>query len=598
VSAALARSRLERFDPAMFGRAADILRKQAEVAEERSRGFAEGLIEQSAGRWTGKAADALHDRAAGFERTHAKEHMVLLNGMSIATVTQGHLAEAKGKITGKVAEVEGMPMFFQSEDGSKSYDCGDPFEVADDFTVHVKPLPGIPWEIVRLLQARAAQLAEDVKALVGQFESLDAQLGQQIRQAVDFKALALDANGHPFIPYDGNKAANDAGQAIADGKMAVPSDPKQLHDLWEKLDKDHKEAIYNRYHDIGNHGGIPFDPPDHLGRDHYNNRHLGEITGQKEQDLKDARGREPHWNPQGDKTFEQFQHDHAEWERKCADLQTQVDGYHNLRATLDRTQNDKLPRFLGIVDDKGHGSVSTYNPDYAKYTGVVVPGTYCDLTQTGDYDDHSQQMIKSAVIASNGQMRPGDLSVTEWFGYDRPMSVSGLEGKPPWAGELGPALNGAPALDQFIDGLRASHQDDLLGGRSHVTVIGHSYGTTLVGAAATGGNHLDADSVVLLASPGAIADSAHGLSLAPSAEVFTAKAFGDIIEVANIGGDFLEDIGLSGTVGLGEDPTSWKDAYRMDAGVGGHGSYWDPKSPAMKNIGKILIGDKSEVTHD
>jgi hypothetical protein len=68
---------------------------------------------------------------------------------------------------------------------------------------------------------------------------------------------------------------------------------------------------------------------------------------------------------------------------------------------------------------------------------------------------------------------------------------------------------GVPALDNFQSGLRASHD----GAPSFNTVVGHSYGTTLIGDAASHGRTLDADQVVLIASPGATVDHASDLHL-------------------------------------------------------------------------------------
>jgi hypothetical protein len=85
----------------------------------------------------------------------------------------------------------------------------------------------------------------------------------------------------------------------------------------------------------------------------------------------------------------------------------------------------------------------------------------------------AQQAMYNAAMQANPNLNRGDVSVTAWLGYDRPMSVLG---QAPWPSY---AEHGAGALDSFEDGMRASH----VGGPSIDTVVGHSYGTTLVGAA-------------------------------------------------------------------------------------------------------------------
>jgi hypothetical protein len=84
------------------------------------------------------------------------------------------------------------------------------------------------------------------------------------------------------------------------------------------------------------------------------------------------------------------------------------------------------------------------------------------------------KMYDAAIQAD--QTLKGHLAVTTWMGYDRPMDV--FE-----AGSTDPARNGAGGLDSYPSGTQASHQ----GPPSIDTVVGHSYGSTLVGAAAPGG---------------------------------------------------------------------------------------------------------------
>ncbi len=86
-------------------------------------------------------------------------------------------------------------------------------------------------------------------------------------------------------------------------------------------------------------------------------------------------------------------------------------------------------------------------------------------------------------------------------------------GQAPWPSY---AEHGAGALDSFENGMRASH----VGGPSIGTVIGHSYGTTLVGAAASDGHHLAANNIVAVASPGMLVDHAGDLSINPGGTVY------------------------------------------------------------------------------
>jgi len=107
------------------------------------------------------------------------------------------------------------------------------------------------------------------------------------------------------------------------------------------------------------------------------------------------------------------------------------------------------------------------------------------------------------------------------MGYDSPMNVFTD------APSTSYAHDGAPALDSFQAGLRASHDDVAAAGRSVNTVIGHSYGSTLVGAAGVAG-YLDANNVVTVGNPGVLAEHATDLNLAPGAHVFATRAESDL----------------------------------------------------------------------
>ena len=53
----------------------------------------------------------------------------------------------------------------------------------------------------------------------------------------------------------------------------------------EQADPEEKDWLYSRDHDIGNHDGMPWDPSDHLGKDHYNRLHLPELKQQAQADV-------------------------------------------------------------------------------------------------------------------------------------------------------------------------------------------------------------------------------------------------------------------------------------------------------------------------
>jgi hypothetical protein len=85
----------------------------------------------------------------------------------------------------------------------------------------------------------------------------------------------------------------------------------------------------------------------------------------------------------------------------------------------------------------------------------------------------------------------GDVATIMWLGYDAPDTI-------PEAAFDGSAEQGGALLDSFVDGLHASHDT----GRTHITAVGHSYGSVVVGEAAVPGDGPHAGDIVVAGSPG------------------------------------------------------------------------------------------------
>jgi hypothetical protein len=354
----------------------------------------------------------------------------------------------------------------------------------------------------------------------------------------------------------------------------LPDDPRQFNALWNQLTPDEKDWLFSRDHSIGNRAGMPWDPPDHLGKDHYNRLHLAELEHRVESDIDRMRGAiaellTAHNGDDGVLYALQSQ---------LAAATTQLEGYRALTAQLNSGGGPK--RYLGVLDEFGHGAVSLGNPDTAVRNAVFVPGTGQNLSRLSFSDEVALATYAAARTADAG-LTPTDVAVTTWMGYDRPMNLS-------QAALPGPAQRGADRLDAFEDGLRASH----VGPRSIDTVIGHSYGSTVLGAAASGGHHLDADNVIAVGSPGMLVERADRLSLSSGAHVYAMRAGNDII-------------GLSGVVTewtLGAEPTApGFGATRLAADPGpsgplglpsvdAHSSYWSDGNTALRNFGAVIAG--------
>jgi hypothetical protein len=264
----------------------------------------------------------------------------------------------------------------------------------------------------------------------------------------------------------------------------------------------------------------------------------------------------------------------------------------------------------------GIAAVAYGDPDNADNTAVYVPGIMQDGTQIDENGLQALNLYEETLtsMAAEDPTRPGSVSTIAWIGYDSPNFNP--ESMWPWdlgdsAGDVAHTASeanaqaGGVALSQFVDGLNSTRGGD----QPHLTVIGHSYGSTTSSYAAAGG--MDADSLVLIGSPGASEGVHHASDLTmPTGQVFVGAADHD--PVTWLGG---EDGLLPGSwddgLGLGADPSQsdfGAHNFAVDNGEEFHGSglvttgfmenhtnYFDDGNPALANMADIVSGNSDDV---
>lgn len=411
----------------------------------------------------------------------------------------------------------------------------------------------------------------DTRAALGQVQSIRDGYSGSLQNSL----ATLRADG-----YDPERIrAVEGPQPPEPAAPALPDDPGQFTRAWSTLTPQQKEAEYQENPFIGNHPGMPFED-----KTVFNERHLQELT-------RDTQGNVDAMQARYDQLArQQYMGDHsAETADELAALGPKLQAakrslseYRGVQDAM-KAPPDSPKRYLGVLDDKGHAAVSIGNPDAATRNAILVPGTGDDLTNMSDNTERSWRMYQSALKA-DPNLHAGDVSVTTWLGYDRPMSV--VE-QAPWPSY---AEHGAGALDSFEDGMRASH----VGGPSIDTVVGHSYGTTLVGAAASGQHHLAADNIVAVASPGMLVDHAADLHINPGGTVYALTDPHDPIGPANLvtqltlgpspAGSVFGAHDLYAGTNLGVGPEKGFPSFAA------HGGYWNDNTPSLANLGAVIAG--------
>jgi pimeloyl-ACP methyl ester carboxylesterase len=242
---------------------------------------------------------------------------------------------------------------------------------------------------------------------------------------------------------------------------------------------------------------------------------------------------------------------------------------------------------------KGSAAVAMGNPDTAANTAVLVTGAGTSLQAGTLAKTEAVRLYQESARAGWGRQT----AVVLWVGYDAPNNWYDPDLREP-----NMARAGARALAADVNALAITHE----GAPRHMTVVGHSYGSTVVSdAAAAHGMHTN--DVVLLGSPGTdLAHSAADFHFSPGGHLYIGAASGDAVtwSPGQVTGPGL--IGVS-VGGLGDDPSV--DGYgstRFKAEAPGHYTnpvydhlhYFDDGSESLFSIADVASGHGDALQHD
>lgn len=243
---------------------------------------------------------------------------------------------------------------------------------------------------------------------------------------------------------------------------------------------------------------------------------------------------------------------------------------------------------------EGAAAIAMGNPDTAANTAVLVKGLGTGVREGTLSNPDGVRLYQESSRADWGKRT----AVVMWVGYDAPNTVTD-----PGLYSPNMARTGGQALAADVNALAVTHHDDV---PSHMTVVGHSYGSTTVSdAAAAYGMH--ADDVVLVGSPGTdLAHSAADFHLSPGGHLYVGAASGDAVTWSP---GHVTGPGLIGPTlgGLGDDPAvDGFGATRFKAEVPGytgnpvydHSHYFDNGSESLFSISDVVSGHGDALQHD
>ncbi|MEV1084358.1 alpha/beta hydrolase [Streptomyces sp. NPDC050211] len=366
------------------------------------------------------------------------------------------------------------------------------------------------------------------------------------------KALA-ELNGDILTdPFNHDAAAESAQdvknamKALGEQPPQVPeNDPKAAAEWWKALSPEERQAYTTLYpKEIGAADGLPTDVRDDANR----------TALAQELNLLQEGNYDDGFPGESDETVN----------RRLNNLQLLND---KLEAR-DGAPTGKELYLLGYDSkDDGRAIIAMGNPDTAAHTGILVPGTNTNMDAVPGQIERIGKLQSAAGDRSDGE----SVAMITWLGYDAPeASTTDFNS----VGGTGRAEDAAPDLRQFVAGTQASHD----GSPSHTTVMGHSYGSTVVGAAASGGSGLGADDVVVVGSPGMTVANAQDLQMDPE-HMWIGGAEDDAV------------INHASGYTLGPDPMLGSfGGNNFEVDTHGHSGYWDKGSESLDNQGAVIAG--------
>ena len=250
---------------------------------------------------------------------------------------------------------------------------------------------------------------------------------------------------------------------------------------------------------------------------------------------------------------------------------------------------------LTLQDDGARvkAAVAQGDIDNAKHIATHVPGVGTTVEDGLDTYMRKTGNLRRAA-AQEGRIPIQDVATVAWLGYDAP-------GGSDLVGMATPNLaeEGSKRLSGFLTGI---HESRLHGaGDAHMTLVGHSYGSTTSGMAATKTKLGVIDDMILYASPGMGTYDSRNFHVSQRHLWVSAVPNGDSIQ------------GLGFFTGLGKDPAELNSGfahlsgdargysgydrfatrnYKLPFQTSNHAVYLEEGTETLRDFGRVVSGVK------
>ncbi|MFF5305144.1 alpha/beta hydrolase [Streptomyces sp. NPDC013161] len=325
--------------------------------------------------------------------------------------------------------------------------------------------------------AKAVDIADRIAYAVREAQEIDDRYSKALSKLKAAPGLNVDTRTWADVASDVDAVSSAASDYIAD-HIPLDKSPADRKKWWDSLSDEEREEYKAAFPEIiGNLDGIPA-----VVRDETNRENIQLLIARLD-------GR----------------HDEASKDK--------LDGLKGIQTKLN--SGSQPPMFLLGVGLEGNGRaiVAFGNPDTSKNVSAYVPGLGTKLN-SGFADGTVKRAFDTAKDAQD--IDPSSSAIV-WLGYDAPQSIDVMT--------TDDAEHGAPAYNSFMSGISATNEH----ADPHITAIGHSYGSRLVGAATQeAGGIPGADDIILVGSPGVGVDKAADLGVGKD-HVWVGAAGNDIV---------------------------------------------------------------------
>lgn len=324
--------------------------------------------------------------------------------------------------------------------------------------------------------------------------------------------------------------------------------PENVALWWDSLTDDERERLRNNHpEDLGNLDGLPVEVRDKA------NRTL------LEKELAAARG-------------ELESNDSSEQRRRVDDLEA-------LHSVLEKRETALVffdPRTPG---EDVRAAVAVGDVDNADNIVTLTPGIDTTVRENMDGWVANAQELRN----SSGEQT----AAIAFLGYDSPPGIfdTGHNGSEVDILGTANAREGAKELNDMHEGIVAHHA--VQGRDPRVTLVGHSYGSTVSGIAASEAEQGIYDSLVLHGSPGSGVQSVEEYAV-PEGRVYNSTNTNDKFELG--GFRFLGVPGIGPDATFGKDPREMEGVTQIHHNDGGHSDYWNDDE-FVEDVAQIATGE-------